>query len=98
MLVDVRTPQEYAFQHIPGALLLPMSEFDPARLPNQADKPVVLHCGSGVRSRRMATRCLEAGRGVIAHIDGGFGAWKSAKLAYMAIDPATGAQRQTADE
>src|SRR5690606_26496377 len=28
-IVDVRTPQEYMLEHIPGALLMPMNDFDP---------------------------------------------------------------------
>jgi len=91
VLLDVRTPQEYAFEHIPGAMLLPMAFFDPAKLPMQDEKPIVLHCGSGIRSRKMAEKCIAAGFDKIAHMDGGFGAWKGSGLSYVAIDPASGA-------
>ena len=33
-IIDVRTIQEYAFEHIRGALLLPMHFFEPERLPS----------------------------------------------------------------
>jgi rhodanese-related sulfurtransferase len=46
-----------------------------------------------VRSRRVSEACLEAGFERIAHLAGGFGAWKAAKLPYVAINPATGAPR-----
>jgi len=92
-IVDVRTPQEYAFEHIEGAMLAPMATFKPRNLPSQEGKPLVFHCGSGVRSKRVADACLDAGFKRIAHLAGGFGAWKQAKLPYVAIDPATGAPR-----
>ena len=34
VLIDVRTPAEYEFEHIPGALLFPLSRFDPQKLPD----------------------------------------------------------------
>ena len=70
-LIDVRTPQEYMFEHIHGALLMPMAGFDPKFLPTAGERPLVLHCGSGVRSRKMAESYLAAGHSKIAHLDGG---------------------------
>ena len=94
VLVDVRTPQEYMFEHIEGALLMPMAFFDPQALPVDGSKRVVLHCGSGVRSARMAGTCLAAGSEKMAHMEGGFGAWKSAKLPYVGTDMGSGAPKR----
>jgi rhodanese-related sulfurtransferase len=91
-VIDVRTPQEFAFEHIKGALLAPLSTFDARALPAQQGKKLVFHCGSGVRSRRVAESCVAAGFDRVAHLEGGFGAWKQAGLPYIAIDPATGNQ------
>ncbi|MEI2387320.1 rhodanese-like domain-containing protein [Breoghania sp. JC706] len=91
VLIDVRTPAEYSFEHIAGAMLFPMSSFDPGKLPVQTGKPIVFHCGSGIRSKAIADRCAQAGIAPLAHMGGGFNAWKAAKLPYSAIDPATGA-------
>ena len=93
-IIDVRTPQEFAFEHIRGALLTPLATFDPATLPSQQGKPLVFHCGSGVRSRRVAEACIRAGFDRVAHLNGGFAAWKQAGMPYLAIDPATGSQRE----
>lgn len=90
VLIDVRTPAEYAFEHIHGAMLFPMSSFDAKNLPGQVDKRLVFHCGSGIRSKKIAERCAAAGFDRIAHMEGGFGAWKNAGLPYLAIDPASG--------
>lgn len=97
VLIDVRTPQEYALERIRGALLAPMQNFDPAHLPRGGDQTLVLHCGSGVRSRKVAGMCLEAGFDRIAHLDGGFGAWKQAGQPYIGTDPATGGPRPMND-
>ncbi len=94
VLIDVRTVQEYGFEHIPGALLLPMSFFEAGKLPSQEGKRIVLHCGSGLRSEKMARKALNAGESRIAHMEGGFGAWKDAGLPYIGTDMATGAPKK----
>ena len=94
VLIDVRTPQEFMFEHIEGAMLMPMAFFSPATLPGQSDKRVVLHCGSGIRSEKMAKTAIEAGLDPIAHMEGGFGAWKAAKLPYIGTDMASGAPKR----
>lgn len=93
-LIDVRTPQEYMFEHIHGALLMPMSGFEPKYVPPAGDRQIVFHCGSGVRSRRVAEAYLAVGHDKIAHLDGGFAAWKTAAKSYTATDPATGSPRK----
>ena len=94
VLIDVRTPQEYMFEHIEGALLMPMAFFDAKSLPGQSDKRIVFHCGSGVRSEKVSRAALAAGFGRIAHMEGGFGAWKTAKLPYIGTDMASGAPKR----
>lgn len=91
ILIDVRTPQEFMFEHIEGALLMPMSFFSADKLPSQVGKRIVFHCGSGVRSARVATLSAKAGITPVAHMEGGFGGWKAAGKAYMGTDMATGA-------
>ena len=90
VIIDVRTPVEYAFEHIPGAMLFPLSSFNPAKLPVQNGKPIVFHCGSGLRSTTAAKKCIAAGITELLHIDGGLGAWKKAGLSFATIDPPTG--------
>lgn len=55
VLIDVRTPSEYAQAHIVGARLLPLPDIttDAARdvLPQQKDYPIVVYCRSGNRSK-----------------------------------------------
>lgn len=96
VLIDVRTPQEFAFEHIEGALLAPLASFKAEGLPTQDGKRVVFHCGSGVRSRMVAEIAAAAGLSPVAHLEGGFMAWKKAGLPYIATDPATGGIRPVA--
>lgn len=93
VLIDVRTPQEYTLERIDRALLAPMQSFDPAAMPSQDGKRIVLHCGSGVRSGKMAEKLLGAGTDRIAHMKGGFAAWKDAGLGYTGTDVATGSPK-----
>ena len=94
VLVDVREPAEYGAERIHGALLFPLSTFDPSMLP-QGGRAVVLHCGSGKRSATAFRRCAEAGVPVRSHMGGGIAEWKSARLPLVSVDPATGAVRDT---
>lgn len=89
-LIDVREPAEFAAERIHGAFLYPLSTFDPATLPADADKPVLFHCGSGKRSADAMERCRAAGVSVRGHLGGGLVAWKSAGCPTISLDPATG--------
>lgn len=94
VLVDVREPAEFGAERIHGALLHPLSTFDPAALP-QGEQRIVLHCGSGKRSETAYRRCVAAGVDVRSHMRGGIGAWKAARLSVISVDPATGRIRDT---
>jgi len=54
---------------------MPLSTFDPERLP--ADKPVVLTCQSGVRSQKALMITQKAGRDDVRHYRGGFAGWRA---------------------
>ena len=73
------------------ALLLPLPYFDAAFLPAQAGKRMLFYCGSGKRSEKAARIALKGGLDPVAHMDGGFGAWKQAGKPHVGTDMATGA-------
>ena len=98
VLIDVRTPQEYMFEHIEGALLMPLAFFKGDKLPDQVEKRIVFHCGSGVRSERVARAAIAAGVTTIAHMEGGFAAWKEKKQPYIGTNMATGAPQGVTPE
>ena len=77
-LIDVREPAEYAGEHIPGAILLPLSKFDISQIPTNPHKKLVLHCQSGNRSAQAAQKLLANGVEQVTHLQGGLTAWKQA--------------------
>ena len=91
VLVDVREPQEYASERIPGALLSPLSTFDPRALPAGGQRRVVFHCGTGKRSMMAVRKCLDAAVAANTHLKGGLQAWKAAQLPTISADPSSSA-------
>lgn len=79
VIVDVREPHEHAAGHIPGAILNPLSRFDPSRVPTDSGKHLVFHCQGGMRCGPAAERMMAAGyTGTINRLRGGFAAWANA--------------------
>ena len=83
-LIDVREPDEFARERIPGSILLPLSRFDPASVAALArpGKRLVVHCKGGVRSANAASMCQklrESGIPVFS-LAGGIEAWKAESL------------------
>lgn len=78
-VLDVRTADEFARGHVPGALLIPhdalaarLGRLDPAR-------PVVVYCRSGRRATIAETLLRERGFAV-SQLQGSFPAWREAGL------------------
>jgi rhodanese-related sulfurtransferase len=88
LLVDLREPDERQ-EHgaIPGAVHAPrgMLEFwaDPTSPYHRAEfdlnRRVILHCAGGGRSALAADTLQQMGYANVAHLDGGFNAWKAAE-------------------
>lgn len=79
-LVDVREPNEFAAEHIAGAINRPLSAFDPATLPDPEGRQIVLQCAGGKRSGMALDKCATAKAAIDTHLAGGLAAWKSAGL------------------
>ncbi len=81
VLIDVREVGEFAAERIPGALLAPLSTFDPQKLSALRGKRVIVSCLAGGRSMRAAQALAPVlGAENIVNLAGGIGAWKSAGL------------------
>lgn len=78
VLVDVREPDEFKGGRIPGAKLLPMSSFDPAKLPSAAGKQTVIYCRSGRRAQQALAIARAAGRTDLAVYPGSMLDWEGA--------------------
>ena len=77
VLVDVREPNEYEINRIPGSVLIPKGDFlnGSALSELPSDKQVVLHCKSGVRSAEALAVVKGAGYSDAVHVGGGVVAW-----------------------
>lgn len=78
MLIDVRTPEEFAEGHIAGAINIPLDQFDPLHLPGAGERETILYCRSDRRSGIAAARYVEAIGRPIRHLAGGILAWQDA--------------------
>lgn len=75
VLLDVREHWEWDICHLPGSVLIPMSEL-PARLGelHKAAETVVI-CHHGIRSYHAARYLETAGFGDVINLSGGVAAW-----------------------
>jgi rhodanese-related sulfurtransferase len=80
ILVDVREPNETAIERYPGAVIVPLSTFDPAEIPDPQGRQVVFACRSGRRSVTASQVAQAAGLPYDGHLAGGILAWKAAGL------------------
>ena len=96
LLVDLREPGErQETGAIPGAVHAPrgMLEFwaDPTSSYHRAEfepnRRVILHCAGGGRSALAADTLQQMGYTNVAHLDGGFNAWKAADRPVEDVQP-----------
>ena len=84
VVLDVRTPVEYAEVHMQGALNVPLEKLEPDALSDagsaKRDQPVYLLCLSGERSAQAARRLGSAGFSEPIVVAGGMRAWIAAGL------------------
>ncbi len=79
IVLDVRTADEFAEGHIPGAKNLSIidPEFD-AGIKAYEGKPVLVHCASGARSRQALVKMMKLNFPELNHLEGGITAWLKA--------------------
>jgi rhodanese-related sulfurtransferase len=75
-VVDIREPDEFAREHIPGALSVPLSTLEKGRLDVEPRGDVVFHCKSGMRTNANCDRLAAHVDGPAYILAGGLDAWK----------------------
>jgi rhodanese-related sulfurtransferase len=79
VVLDVRTPEEYAAGHIPGSVLLdfrsPKFAEELAKL--SREKQYLVHCAVGGRSAKACDQMTRIGLTNIVNLKGGFKAWQA---------------------
>ncbi|MDH5523395.1 MAG: rhodanese-like domain-containing protein [Desulfobulbaceae bacterium] len=74
-LLDVRQPKEYEAGHLAGAVLVPLKEL-PGRLGElDKEKPVIVYCASGNRSKAAAQLLIGKDFRAVYNLAGGIKAW-----------------------
>lgn len=75
LLLDVRTPAEFAAGHLPGAVNTPLAQLEGALPSLDRSRPIVLYCRSGARSRT-ALRLLHRHSFTSVHDMGAMSRWE----------------------
>jgi rhodanese-related sulfurtransferase len=82
LILDVRTREEFAQGHLPGATSIPHEELR-ARLPEiieHRELPVIVHCESGRRAGIAIEELAAAGFHDLRHLEGDMRAWRERGL------------------
>lgn len=75
-LIDVREPDEYRYEHIEGAVNIPLSTIDGSVAFEKTGKKTVIQCASGNRSMQACSKI--ASTSALYNLSGGLSAWKTA--------------------
>ncbi|HZR79854.1 MAG TPA: rhodanese-like domain-containing protein [Candidatus Binatia bacterium] len=77
VVLDVRTPQEYASGHIPGAVNIPHGELATrlAEIPGGKSAEIVVHCQAGGRAATAEKVLAQQGYTNVRDLQGHFGGW-----------------------
>ncbi|MBQ3548353.1 MAG: rhodanese-like domain-containing protein [Oscillospiraceae bacterium] len=76
MILDVRTPEEFADKHIPGAINIPNETIGTEEIPELPDKEqlILVYCRSGNRSKQASDKLVGLGYTNIVEF-GGINDW-----------------------
>ncbi|MXO63223.1 rhodanese-like domain-containing protein [Qipengyuania oceanensis] len=80
-LVDIRSPEEFAFNNVPGAENRPLATIEPF----EDARDVVFICRTGRRSEMNAPELAALTKGKAYRLDGGIVGWRAAGLP-LAVD------------
>lgn len=70
LLLDVRTPEEFATGHIQGAVNIPVQSLESRLSEVPDDQPIVVYCRSGNRSAQASQILVQAGYNGIYDLGG----------------------------
>ncbi len=89
LILDVRSPDEFAAGRLAGAKLVPVHELESrfAELPQDKSTPIHVYCASGRRSAKAARLLTERGYEAVHDLAGGINAWKDAGKSVVRGNP-----------
>ncbi|MDR0534127.1 MAG: rhodanese-like domain-containing protein [Verrucomicrobiales bacterium] len=98
LLIDVRTPKEFAEVHAGQATSIPLDEISRATLlaqfPDAANREIYLICHSGNRSRKALQKLQAEGLTNLVNVEGGTSAWVQAGLPVISGKKSISLERQ----
>ena len=76
IILDVRTPEEFADKHIPGAVNIPNETIAAEEIPELPDKDqlILVYCRSGNRSKQASEKLADMGYTNVVEF-GGINSW-----------------------
>lgn len=74
-LLDVRTPQEYKQAKLAGSVLIPIDEFERRVKEVPRNRPVLVYCAVGSRSRPVASYLARLGNKEVYNMSDGIVGW-----------------------
>ena len=76
LLLDARSPEEYAVSHLKGAVRFDPDAADTATLDSlDRDRPIVAYCSVGYRSSEVAEKLQDAGFTNVMNLEGSIFRW-----------------------
>ena len=87
LLIDVRTPMEFAAGALPGAINIPVDSMRGRLAEIPKDKPVVLYCGVGLRGYLASNILRLNGYKDVRNLIGGINTYRTAVSAVVAPEP-----------
>lgn len=86
LIVDVRSAEEYAEGHIPGAINIPFREIDQHLDTLRSHPQLVVYCERGIRANIAESTLSDAGLTVVLHLDGDMNGWRAKALPIQVPD------------
>ena len=80
LIIDVRTPAEWATGHIEGSINLPLTQLQQRIDEVPHNRRIAVHCAGGYRSSIAASVLRQHGITNLIELAGGIAAWEAAKL------------------
>ncbi len=89
LIIDVRSPSEYAAGHIPGAINIEFRQLQKRidEIIQFRNSTIVVYCETGLRVQVVEIALLQAGFKSILHLEGHMSAWRSNSLPLAKPDP-----------
>lgn len=93
-IIDVRTPDEFEREHIPGSVNIPLPALV-AAIPELKKQPrLILSCRSGNRAREAYEQLESKGCENLSCLEGGLAGWKQANLSTRSLKGGISVMRQ----